>query len=107
LDRKDAIDDAAQASVGKTGQEVVAERLDGDRLLLERARAQHRPDDAPTPARKGPQREFRLFATAATDDEETPLRREYVDVESEVRPADELEDHVCSAGRPNPLRPVA
>ena len=97
LDRKDAVDDAAQASVGEAGHQVVPERLDGGRLLLGRTGAQHRPENACPPARESAQREFHLLAAAASDDEQSSLGREQVDVEREVRTADELDDHIRTA----------
>ena len=76
---------------------MAAEGLYRGGLLLERAGAQHRSDDPRTPARHRPQRDLRLLAAAAPDDEQAPLRREHLEVEREVRSADELEDHVGTA----------
>jgi hypothetical protein len=104
--RKGSIDETAQASIGEGRDDLVAECLHRCGLLLERPCAQHCAEDPRTPAHQGAQRKGYLGACSCADDDDAASCRERVEVAGQVRPSDELEDHVRSARGAHPLASV-
>jgi predicted amidohydrolase len=77
----------------------MAERLYRCGLLLERARPEHRAEDAPAAAHQGAQRERRLGAGSRPDDHDSALRRERLEIGGEIRRADQFEHDVGATVR--------
>src|SRR3954463_3848210 len=91
---EDLVDDRLDSPVRQQRDDVARERLHRARLLLERPRAQRRPEDAAATREQRAQRDLRLRAGTSADHDDAAPHRQSAEIVGEIRCADELEHDV-------------